>query len=106
MLKGYYFITDSSKSRAGILSDAKNAVAADASAPAAEPTQDQMEASLLAAIQISSDDLRELMQARARSVQAALVNAGKVEGERVSILAPQPVNPAAKGQSRADLSLQ
>jgi len=85
---------------------AKNAEAADASAPVAEPTQDQMEASLLATVQISSDDLRELMQARARSVQAALVNAGKVEGERVSILAPQPVNPAAKGQARAGLSLQ
>jgi hypothetical protein len=65
-----------------------------------------MEASLIATIQISSDDLRELMQARARNVQAALVNIGKVEGERVAILAPQPVNPAAKGQSRANLSLQ
>ena len=73
---------------------------------AAEPSQDQMEASLLATIQISADDLRALAQARARSVQAALVNVGKVEGERVSIIAPQPISPAAQGQPRATLSLQ
>ena len=63
---------------------------------APEPTQEQMEASLLAAIQISSDDLRALMQARARSVQAALVNTGKVEADRLFILAPAPISPAAK----------
>jgi hypothetical protein len=78
---------------------------ADASA-AAEPTQDQMEAGLLATIQINSDDLRALMQARARSVQAALVNSGKVEGERLFILAPAPISLTAKGQSRANLALQ
>ena len=65
-----------------------------------------MEASLLATIQISPDNLRALTQARARSVQAALVNIGKVEGERVSIIAPQPISSAATGQSRATLSLQ
>jgi hypothetical protein len=74
--------------------------------PAAEPDQDQMIASLLAAIQITSDDLRVLMQARARSVQAALVSTGRVEGERLFILAPAPVSPTAKGQSRANLALQ
>ena len=58
-----------------------------------ELTQDQMEAALLAGIQITPDDLRALMQARARSVQAALVNTGKVEGERISILLPQTRQP-------------
>jgi hypothetical protein len=85
---------------------ATNTVAAGVPSPAAEPTQDQMEASLLATIQISPDDLRELTQARARSVQAALVNVGKVEGERVSIIAPQPISSTAQGQPRANLSLQ
>jgi hypothetical protein len=85
---------------------AKKTVAANASAAAVEPSQDQMEASLLATIQVTPDDLQELMQARARSVQAALVNVGKVEGERVAILAPQPISLAAQGQSRATLSLQ
>jgi hypothetical protein len=65
-----------------------------------------MESSLLATIQISPDDLRELTQARARSVQAALVKSGQVEGGRVSIIAPQPISPTAQGQPRANLSLQ
>ncbi|MGA2557859.1 MAG: DUF748 domain-containing protein, partial [Verrucomicrobiota bacterium] len=75
-------------------------------AAASEPTQEQMEASLLAAIQISADDLRALMQARARNVQAALVNTGKVEADRLFILAPAPISTTAKGQSRANLALQ
>jgi hypothetical protein len=83
-----------------------NTVAAEVPAPAVEPTQDQMEASLLATMQISLDDLRELMQARARSVQAALVKSGQVEGGRLFILAPQPISLTAKGQPRANLSLQ
>jgi hypothetical protein len=83
-----------------------NTVAAAGPSAAPEPTQDQMEAGLLATIQISSDDLRALMQARARGVQAALVNSGKVEAGRLFILAPGPISPAAKGQSRANLALQ
>jgi hypothetical protein len=71
-----------------------------------EPTQEQMFASLLATIQISSDDLRALMQARARSVQAALVNTGKVEAARLFILAPAPISPTANGEARANLSLE
>jgi hypothetical protein len=83
-----------------------NTVAGAVASAAPEPTQDQMEAGLLATIQINSDDLRALMQARARSVQAALVNTGKVEGERLFILAPGPISLTAKGQSRANLALQ
>jgi hypothetical protein len=78
----------------------------DVAPPADEPTQEQVEAGLLAKIQITSDDLRALMQARARSVQAALVASGQVEGERLFILAPQPVSLSSQGQSRANLSLQ
>ncbi len=77
-----------------------------AAAAASEPTEEQMEASLLAAIQISPDDLRALMQARARNVQAALVNTGKVEADRLFILAPAPISPTAKGEARANLALQ
>jgi hypothetical protein len=79
------------------------------SSPALEPTQDQMEASLIAAIQnqISSDDLRTLMQARARSVQAALAKSGGPEvAPRLFLLAPAPISPASKGQSRANLTLE
>ena len=65
-----------------------------------------MEARLLANIQVSSDDLRALVLARTRSVQAALVNTGKVEGERVTIRSPQPISPDSHGQARANLSLE
>jgi hypothetical protein len=71
-----------------------------------EPTQEEMEARLLANIQVSSDDLRALVLARTRSVQAALVNTGKVEGERVTIRSPQPISPDSHGQARANLSLE
>jgi hypothetical protein len=74
-------------------------------APAAELTQDQMEAALLAGIQITPDDLRALMLERARRVQSALANTGKVEADRMETLSPRPVNPSAKGQARANLSL-
>jgi hypothetical protein len=87
--------------------------AATTNAPAAivplalvEPTQEEMEARLLANIQVSPDDLRALVLARTRSVQAALVNTGKVEGERVTIRSPQPISPDAHGQARANLSLE
>ena len=36
---------------------------------------------------------------------AALVKTGKVEAERMDILSPKPVNPTAKGETRANLSL-
>ena len=73
---------------------------------APEPTREQMIASLLDTIQVTSDDLHALMQARARNVQAALVNSGKVEAGRLFILAPAPISLTAKGQSRANLSLE
>jgi len=77
-----------------------------AAAPVGAPAQEQMEAALIAGIQITSDDLLALMQARERSVQAALVASGKVEGERLFILAPKPISLSAQGQTRANLSLE
>jgi hypothetical protein len=74
-------------------------------APGSALTPEQMEAALLAGIQITPDDLRALMVARSRSVQAALVNSGKVEGERMDVLSPKPIDPAAKGQPRVNLAL-
>jgi hypothetical protein len=68
-------------------------------------TPAQMEAALLGRIQITADDFRELMTERGRSVQAALAKTGKVEGDRVDILSPRPVEPGAKGTARANLSL-
>ena len=100
-------------SQATAAQNSKSAAASDTAAagssPALEPTQDQMEASLIAAIQsqINSDDLRALMEARARSVQAALAKSGGPEvAPRLFLLAPAPISLTAKGQSRANLSLQ
>jgi hypothetical protein len=73
---------------------------------APEPAREQMIASLLDTIQVTSDDLHALMQARARGVQAALVNTGKVEAGRLFILAPAPIGLTAKGEARANLSLE
>ena len=70
-----------------------------------EVTEGQMEAALAGRIPITADDLRALMVERGRNVQAALVKTGKVEGERMDILSPKPVNPTAKGEARANLSL-
>jgi hypothetical protein len=74
-------------------------------APAGELSQEQMEAALAAGMEITADDLRALMLARARSVQAALARTGKVEAERMDLLSPRPVDPKAKGEARANLSL-
>jgi hypothetical protein len=64
-----------------------------------------MEDQLARRIQITDDDLRELMQARANTVQHYLLQTGKVTGERLFITAPRPVSDTAKGESRVNLSL-
>jgi hypothetical protein len=64
-----------------------------------------MKEQLLQSIQVTEDDLRDLMQARANRVQKYLLDTGKVTADRLFIIAPKPVNPAARGQSRANLSL-
>jgi hypothetical protein len=64
-----------------------------------------MEDQLTKRIQITDDDLRDLMQARGNKVQAYLLQTGKVTAERLFIIAPKPVDAAAKGQSRVTMSL-
>ncbi len=66
----------------------------------------QMEQRLMAGLQVSDDDLRELMQARARAVQAALLESGKVSADRVAILAPKAIHRSGKGEARANFSLE
>jgi hypothetical protein len=76
-----------------------------ASAPAA-PQVALMEQQLIAGIQVSDDDLRQLMQARARAVQSALLQSGKVSADRLAILAPKTINRSVKGETRALFSLE
>jgi hypothetical protein len=60
----------------------------------------------MAQIPVTDDELRELMQARARAVQTALLESGQITTERVFILAPQPINTTAQGETRAHFSLE
>jgi hypothetical protein len=66
----------------------------------------RMEERLLADIRVSDDDLRELMQARARAVQTLLLESGKIPADRVAIVAPKPINRSVKGEARANFSLE
>ena len=54
---------------------------------------------------VKPDDVLELKQSRAQTVQRALLSTEKVTAERLFILAPLPAEGAAKGQSRVNLSL-
>jgi len=64
-----------------------------------------MEDQLLQRIQITEDDLRELMQQRAKKVQTYLLKTEKVTAERLFITAPKPVGASSKGEDRVNLSL-
>ncbi len=79
-----------------------------ASAPSgpAAPDVAQMEKRLLAEIPVTGDELRALMQARARAVESALTESGQIPPQRLFILAPRPVNQTAKGETRANFSLE
>ena len=74
-------------------------------APAASDAA-RMEEQLLAGIQVTDDELRALMQARARAVESALTESGQIPPQRLFILAPKPVNQAAKGETRANFSVE
>jgi hypothetical protein len=73
---------------------------------ASAPDLAQMEQRLLAQIPVTDDELRELVQARARAVQSVLLESGKIQPQRIFVLAPKPVNPAAQGETRAIFSLE
>jgi len=65
----------------------------------------EMEAQLAKKVEITDDDLRELMRARAKQVQSLLLQSGKVGVERLFILAPKAADLSSKGEHRAKLSL-
>jgi hypothetical protein len=76
--------------------------------PAHEPVSlpaDQVEARLTGAIQVSADEQRELVRARARTVQTLILKSGQVAPERLFIVTPKAPTTAAKGDARVNLSL-
>jgi len=70
------------------------------------PTFTDTEARIIETIEVTPDDFRALMQARADRVRTYLLETGQVSAERMFIVAPKPVDPSYQGQSRVDLSLQ
>src|SRR5882724_7107775 len=64
-----------------------------------------MEEQLIAKIEITDDDLRDLMKQRAASVQAYLLKTGKVNDDRLFITAPHPMPASSKGEDRVNLTL-
>ncbi len=74
-------------------------------APPPEPTREEMEQKLLPLYTATDEELRELIQQRAQVVQKFLLDSGKVEAERLFLVAPKPVDPTAKGTPRVNFSL-
>jgi outer membrane protein OmpA-like peptidoglycan-associated protein len=72
----------------------------------ADLTLADAEARIIETIEVTPDDFRVLMQARADNVQKYLLQTGQVDAERMFIIAPKPVDPSYQGKSRVDLSLQ
>ncbi|MDB6124965.1 MAG: uncharacterized protein JWQ71_3958 [Pedosphaera sp.] len=64
-----------------------------------------MEGQLLKKIVITDDDLRTLMQERAKKVEDYLLQTGKVSAERLFIIAPKAIDASFKGENRVNLSL-
>jgi hypothetical protein len=81
-------------------------IAVTAAAAPSAPDVAQMEQKLLAQIHVADDAFRELIQARARAVQAELLASGQIAASRLSILPPKSINVAAQGETRANFSLE
>ncbi len=71
----------------------------------APATVEDIEAQLVAAIQVSDDEKRYLMKHRAEAVQVEILKDKKISPDRVYIVTPKLATAAGQGQSRANLSL-
>jgi uncharacterized protein involved in outer membrane biogenesis len=65
-----------------------------------------MEAKLLELTEITPDDFKKLMDARAAAIQSYLLQSGKVTLERLTIVASKTVDSSFQGSNRANLTLQ
>lgn len=71
--------------------------------PAITPAE--MEAKLLARVKVEENELRDLMQQRAQSVQNFLLKTDKVTAERLFIITPKALDENYKGESKVNLLL-
>jgi hypothetical protein len=65
-----------------------------------------MEAKLIELAQITPEDYAKLMNDRAAAVQSYLLQSGKVEAGRISIVAPKTVTASFQGSNRVNMTLQ
>jgi hypothetical protein len=70
-----------------------------------QATPKLMEDLLAEKVRIADEEFRQLMTLRARWVQDWFVQTGQVAGDRLLLVAPKPVDPAYRGESRVNLSL-
>jgi len=75
--------------------------------PAVPQTREELELAdmreqLARKMEITNDDLRDLMQQRAAQVQAYLLKTGKVAAERLFLIAPKNVDDSFRGQDRVN----
>ena len=68
-------------------------------------TPEQIEAKLVAAIQVSVDEQRDLIKQRAQAVQSCILKTGKVAPERLFIVTPKSGGRRRQRETRANLSL-
>jgi hypothetical protein len=68
-------------------------------------TLDQIEAKLIAAIQVSGDEQHDLIKRRAQAVQSSILKTEKVAAERLFIIAPKSAGTSPKGEHQVNLSL-
>ncbi|MCX6905715.1 MAG: hypothetical protein NTW03_19990, partial [Verrucomicrobia bacterium] len=76
-----------------------------AAALAAEMPLEDIETRLSSQLTVTDDELRSLMQERAKKVEAHLIQTGQIAPERVFRLAPKPFGQGYKGETRVNLSL-
>ena len=64
-----------------------------------------MEELLAGKVEVTEEEFRQLMTARARWVQEWFLQNGQVAADRLLLVAPKPVDAAYRGESRVNLSL-
>ncbi len=78
--------------------------------PAKPPTRSEleledMEDQLVDKLGVTNDDFRDLMQHRAKEVQAYILKSEKISAERLFITAPKTIDASFKGEDKVNLAL-
>jgi hypothetical protein len=84
----------------------KNADESKGATPKGPVNLADMEAKLLELTEITPDDFKKLMEARAATVQSYLLQSGKVTPERLTMVAPKTIDASFQGSNRVNLTLQ